>query len=284
MNKTLRILSVVTLIILSSCFDISEVDQPEEVTLGEPFQNYFLMKTFEADANPHNLIIGLLLPHDWVVDSVYYEGDVFGPDYCTFLHNDSLDANLGGVMDSNWADTMAYYFEPPNGMGWRVYQGVTAYASETADTAYTDVFIDLTAYGPTGTAPLAYIVTNAALDFTADWYDISYGHNITVTGEVGTDPSVMPTELSLEQNYPNPFNPATEINFGIPNTGLVNLVVHDLAGREVATLHNGILPSGQHMRSWNGQNSAGDKVSSGMYIYRLESPDGIQTRKMLLLK
>jgi len=287
MKKMLQILSIALVVLIAGCFDISEVDQPATVVNGTSIQTSFLMKTYEADANPHHLLVGLLIPSAWSVDSVYYEGDVFGPDYCTFLHNDSLDRDLGGAIDLGWTDTLNAHYPPPTGMAWVVYQGMIGYASATADTARTDVFIDLTLNGwASGDFDLGYFVSNAALDFGTDGYwDESLGYTITVTNPVSIDvEGVTPTTMTLDQNYPNPFNPTTSINFSIPTTGMVNLVVHDMTGREVATLHNGVLPAGNHVEMWNGLNAMGTQVPSGMYIYRLESSDGLQVRKMMLLK
>lgn len=285
MNKKLQILSLAVVILMAGCFDISEVEQPELAVVGQHIQNVFLMKTYEADANPHNLIVGLLIPSDWSVDSVYYEGDVFGPDYCTFLHNDSLDANLGGQIDLGWTDSLTAHYPPAAGMEWVVYQGVTAYASATADTAYTDVFVDLTV-GSSGTFELGYFISNASLDFSeSGYYDEALGYSITTTMPVAIDvEGFLPTAMALEQNYPNPFNPSTSINFSIPTDGIVNMMIHDLSGREIATLHNGVLPAGNYVKTWNGLTNSGAQVPSGMYIYRLESASGVMSQKMMLLK
>jgi len=287
MKKMLQILSIALVVLIAGCFDISEVDQPAAAVNGTSIQTSFLMKTFEADVNPHHLIVGLLIPSEWSVDSVYYEGDVFGPDYCTFLHNDSLDRDLGGAIDLGWTDSLSAHYPPPTGMAWIVYQGTIGYASASADTAYTDVFIDLTLDGAaTGDFDLGYFVSNAALDFgTAGYWDEALGYTMAVTNVVSIDAeTVTPASMTLDQNYPNPFNPATSINFSIPTTGMVNLVVHDMTGKEVATLHNGVLSAGNHVEMWNGLNAMGTQVPSGMYIYRLESSDGLQVRKMMLLK
>jgi len=291
MKKMLPVITIVVAVLLAGCFEITDVDQPSEANVNTPIQTVFLMKTFEEDPNPHNLIVGLHVPLDWEVDSVYYEGDVFGPDYCTFLHNDSLDANLGGVMDSNWVDSLSFYYPPQEGMEWRIYQGVTAYISPPeysggADTAYTDVFIDMVTGSDTGNFNLAYFVTHAALDFTEDgYYDISYPHPITVGGPVGIiEGNVLPSDVTLVQNYPNPFNPVTEIQFTLAHTGRIELAVFDLNGILVKTLHSGILPAGEYSKTWNGTDSRGTLLSSGTYFYKLTSSAGVETRKMMLLK
>lgn len=91
--------------------------------------------------------------------------------------------------------------------------------------------------------------------------------------------SEIPTEMVLEQNYPNPFNPTTTIQFALPQASDVKLQVFDLLGREVATLLNGALPQGHHQVVWNATNT-----SSGTYMYRLESGNQVQIRKMTLVK
>ena len=94
--------------------------------------------------------------------------------------------------------------------------------------------------------------------------------------------------FELNQNYPNPFNPSTEIIYTVPSTEAgvdVSLRVYDLLGREVITLIDGIMEAGEHSVEWDGTNSSGGKVESGVYLYQLKSTNGyIDTRKMILLK
>ncbi len=87
------------------------------------------------------------------------------------------------------------------------------------------------------------------------------------------------TTYSLEQNYPNPFNPVTTIRFGIPNSGIVKLKVYDVLGREIKTLINNELNSGIHETDFDASS-----LSSGIYLYRIESGIFVQTKKMIFLK
>jgi sugar lactone lactonase YvrE len=100
--------------------------------------------------------------------------------------------------------------------------------------------------------------------------------------------SVSGKSFELNQNYPNPFNPSTEIIYTVPSIekGIgVTLRVYDLLGREVITLIDGIQTAGKHSVEWNGTNSAGHKVGSGVYLYQLKSNNGyVNTRKMTLLR
>jgi hypothetical protein len=91
-------------------------------------------------------------------------------------------------------------------------------------------------------------------------------------------------DFLLGQNYPNPFNPSTEIKFHIARQSFVSLKIYDLLGREIKTLVSEELDNGVYIVDWNGDNNFGEKVSSGIYFYRIEAGSYINSRKMLLLK
>ncbi|MFQ5603108.1 MAG: T9SS type A sorting domain-containing protein [bacterium] len=95
----------------------------------------------------------------------------------------------------------------------------------------------------------------------------------------------LPATFELHQNYPNPFNPETAIRYAIPKSGEVRLTVYNLLGQKVATLVDKNQVAGSYLAKWNGQNDAGNLVSSGVYIYKIEvGKDFVDTRKMLFLK
>lgn len=94
----------------------------------------------------------------------------------------------------------------------------------------------------------------------------------------------VPNSFDLEQNYPNPFNPETSIRYSIAKAADVKLTVYNMLGQKVATLVNEKQTAGKYVAAWNGQNDAGRLVSSGIYVYKLEAGDFLQTKKMLLLK
>ena len=106
------------------------------------------------------------------------------------------------------------------------------------------------------------------------------------TGIEGDEPngSLLPRTYALSQNYPNPFNPMTTLRFDVPNAASVQLVVYDLHGKKVRSLINGPMQAGQHSLVWDGRNTHGVKVASGIYFYRLNSEGFSETRKMVLLK
>lgn len=97
---------------------------------------------------------------------------------------------------------------------------------------------------------------------------------------------VLPEKFSLSQNYPNPFNPETELNYSLPTSGKVKLVIFNLLGQRVVTLVDEFQPSGNYSAKWNGRDDYGRLLSSGVYFYRMSIDDGrfTDTKKMLLLK
>jgi len=100
----------------------------------------------------------------------------------------------------------------------------------------------------------------------------------TIVGK-GTITSNVPGAYSLSQNYPNPFNPSTKISFSLPKAGSVKLIVFDILGREVATLVNDYRTAGTHSVEFNALN-----LASGVYLYRIESGDFSDVKKMMLIK
>lgn len=88
-----------------------------------------------------------------------------------------------------------------------------------------------------------------------------------------------PLTFNLEQNYPNPFNPSTTIKFSVPESGNIKLAVYNTVGEEVAVLVNGYSDSGFFEVSFNASS-----LPSGVYLYKLQSANSVQTKKMMLLK
>jgi hypothetical protein len=93
------------------------------------------------------------------------------------------------------------------------------------------------------------------------------------------EPTEMVTDFELHQNYPNPFNPSTQITFDLAESGSVSLKVHDMTGREVATLVNGHTAAGTHSVTFE---AAG--LPSGTYLYTLRAGNYHESKKMVLMK
>jgi len=88
-----------------------------------------------------------------------------------------------------------------------------------------------------------------------------------------------PKKFELSQNYPNPFNPTTTIRFSLPEASTVKLTIYNILGQEIKTLLNEFKESGIHTINFNAS-----ELNSGIYIYKLEAGNFVQTRKMTLVK
>ncbi|MCK4655094.1 MAG: T9SS type A sorting domain-containing protein, partial [Candidatus Cloacimonetes bacterium] len=96
--------------------------------------------------------------------------------------------------------------------------------------------------------------------------------------------NIIENTTKLFGSYPNPFNPETTISYQLTADSKVSLSIYNVKGQKVNTLVNEILPAGEHSVIWNGKDSNGNQVSSGIYFYKLKAGDYQKVKKMLLLK
>jgi len=101
--------------------------------------------------------------------------------------------------------------------------------------------------------------------------------NATLTGVKKT---ALPGNFNLSQNYPNPFNPETMIKFQLPHQAVVQLKIYNTMGQLIRTLVDGEMKAGFHQITWDGKDSGGEVVSSGVYLYSLEAGGFKMIRKM----
>ena len=94
----------------------------------------------------------------------------------------------------------------------------------------------------------------------------------------------LPESFTLGQNYPNPFNPETNIPFTIAAPAYVQIAIFNLMGQRVATLESRWFDMGQYSVRWNGKDAQGNQLSTGVYIYSLESAQFRQAKKLILVK
>jgi len=101
----------------------------------------------------------------------------------------------------------------------------------------------------------------------------------------GVGDSMLPESgLRLQNNYPNPFNPSTVIGYYLPVSAQVQVRIFNVAGREVAILKDGLEAAGEHEVRWDGTDSQGLPLSTGLYFVRLESGGEVRMSKMMLVK
>jgi hypothetical protein len=127
-----------------------------------------------------------------------------------------------------------------------------------------------------GEGYIAAGVTNSYAYGYEDLYLIRLGGSAT---GIRQSTEILPVNTALYSAYPNPFNPTTTISYVLPAAGRLNLSVYDLSGRLVTQLVDGFRDSGGHQATFDGS-----PLTSGIYIYRLQTGDFTASGKMVLLK
>jgi hypothetical protein len=160
---------------------------------------------------------------------------------------------------------------------------------------------ELKGAGSTSTAKSYSFADTDVINNTTYWYklvDVSNDGIISEHGPVSVTPVSAsidiketiqtPDNFILHQNFPNPFNPNTTIKLEVPQSesGSVEVVlaIYNISGQKIKTLFKGILEQGIYTYRWDGTDSFGKKVASGMYIYQLESNEYIYSNRMLFLQ
>lgn len=100
----------------------------------------------------------------------------------------------------------------------------------------------------------------------------------------GDDTPEAPAATYLAQNFPNPFNPTTQIAYGLAAPAHVSLRIYDVSGRLVRELVDADREAGVFTETWNGRDTRGAQVASGIYFYRLDAGTFSETRKMIMLR
>ncbi len=213
-------------------------------------------------------------------DEIVWQSSPRAKVYSTLLHLKSRNSALwNGTSGGNpyriatTNDVNVYAFERRNGIEkvWGVFNLSSAgqtfrFADTTYPGVYRDVFTD-----STFSFSHPYQMTLPAWGYKV----LEYSQTLsTAPGE-----GLVPTMYQFFQNYPNPFNPSTTIRYGLSHTSIVRLSVFNTVGQQVAVLQNGEQKAGYHEVILNG-----DGLSSGVYFYRIQAGEFVQTRKLLLLR
>lgn len=123
--------------------------------------------------------------------------------------------------------------------------------------------------------------------FASDGYVVYEGWYVDDVNVTSTPTALVADgglELGLEQNRPNPFNPVTTISYTLPGAADVRVEVYNAAGKLVRILVDGPQEAGLRSAVWDGTNDSGQRVSSGVYMYRLEANGRVLDKRMVLLK
>jgi hypothetical protein len=158
----------------------------------------------------------------------------------------------------------------------------TLYFTAQAGSPDTVVAIDSTKYA----GVLSTVITLTAVDANRQFTPIFRSGSVAIQSATDVDEILdgLPTAYALLQNYPNPFNPTTEIEFALPKSSPVSLLVYNVLGQQVRTLADQTFAAGQHRITFDGRADDGTQLGTGVYFYRLTAEGFTQSRKMLLVK
>ena len=146
-----------------------------------------------------------------------------------------------------------------------------------------------------GNGLLAEVMFTANYDgaFTADMLGFEsvsvvnagfFNENIIGEAITAINSGDIPVAFALGQNFPNPFNPTTTINFSIPESGHVNIMIYDILGRHVRTLVDKSHSAGNYSVMWDATDMNGSKISAGIYFYTIKAGNFLSTKRMLFIK
>ncbi len=152
---------------------------------------------------------------------------------------------------------------------------ITSYVQGWYDDSYLNWGIYANCIDATGTSCAHFHSSDYSVPAHRPKLTIEY----TVTAVIESTGLPQPQQYSLQQNYPNPFNPQTTLGFSLPQSAHTRLTVYDIEGNEVARLVDEFLPAGTYQTVFDGSG-----LSSGIYLYVMESGEFTSSGKMLLIK
>jgi len=163
------------------------------------------------------------------------------------------------------------------------YEGVDVVRENAGD------YMTIVSFGPFNMDPgdtveICLAIVMGQSEYELETYAAAAVARFNIMTDVEDSENLLPADFALHQNYPNPFNPATVISFDIERSTEVELSVFNALGRKIKTLFDEYAAAGSYDVVWDGTDSNGRKVASGVYFYRLKTADSSVSKKMLLLK
>jgi hypothetical protein len=217
----------------------------------------------EFDIRYHKRIVPAFVGVPSVIDIGAYE---YNSVYIGGLRGYVYDSFTGLPVDCVKLEIEGKLPEFSDSLGWALFPtGAGVYTLKASRWDYADTIIPIVA---------AYEGEETVLNIPM--VRVNVANDDEVTPNPGTDYGL--------SNYPNPFNPETTVSFILPSARDVTLSIYNLRGQKVKTLHEGLLPGGFHRMAWNGTDSQGKSVGSGLYFAKLEDGKHSQTRKLMLMK
>lgn len=261
----------------------------------------FAMKSV-VEASPYNLPFGQSIKefYDWHyftgsrVDTVNYFDE--GKEYPEIRFDHLIEVTKDTTIDGRLAPLAAHYFQfSRNAQDLNLFLQVDDPGrwQMTSITAVADSFSLLSAGGlSTLRVPaqghadaVTVVVTHVGLPPSpTDSRQTDYRLLVSTITSVSDKSLNVPKTFVLRQNYPNPFNPTTLIRYEIPQPVQVTLAIYNLLGERVRTLVDAQEPTGMKQVTWDGRNERGRRVSSGVYVYRLEAGEFRMAKRLVLMK
>ena len=232
----------------------------------------------------------------------HYVGDSHQALHLTLNYNGQLSGNYGihsryetqmmnpRLDEISFPDSIAHYWENPIDSVFNYIEEIfplvdlimaaddRAYLADPNhnDTYYSMMWDDL---GDTTT----WSLNRAAVDLASIWYTAWVNAGSPYPEGVDVDEIEIPSQFQIDA-FPNPFNAQISLQFHLEQNMHTSLIVYDTQGRLVSTLAQGDFGSGEHLLTWNGTNQNGDEVSSGVYLFVLQTSAQQQVKKLTLLK
>jgi hypothetical protein len=193
-----------------------------------------------------------------------------GGEYNLYL-NESLIAS-GGQFGAS--ETVAF----STGSGWISIEPLSGIVAADGSTDIT-LTVDASAISTGNYSAFIYVMSNDPDDGS-----VFIPLSLSVTGMGSHDEALLPKEFALHQNYPNPFNPRTRVRYDLPDNENVTIIIYDLLGRQVKQLVDSYQEAGFKSIIWDATNDFGKPAAAGVYLFKIQAGDFIQTKKMVLLK
>ena len=236
----------------------------------------FLESTFNQDVSTWCVPLITSEPEDFATDSPLQSNykPIWGtcpgkPSSPTLLAPQNFSNDISRILKLQWtSDAFSKHYQ------LQVFEGTVSIVIDTLVTDTTFINVDPLKSNTEYSWRVRGI--NGGEPRVSDWSNVLL---FTTGVRTSTESNAIPSIYSLNQNYPNPFNPTTTITYSLPQPGMVTLNVYDITGRFITTLVNSAKGAGVHSIEFDAST-----LSSGMYIYTLQTDGYRQTRQMMLVK
>ncbi|NQT26522.1 right-handed parallel beta-helix repeat-containing protein [candidate division KSB1 bacterium] len=198
--------------------------------------------------------------------------NVYIADESGIWRNNILYSDVSGLLSVTGGDLDYNCYYPTNGPGEHSIQ---------SDPLFID--IDSDDFSLQSSSPCIDVGTDVGISYLGDAPDMGAFEYDPASG-IPSSNNQIEKAFILFGNYPNPFNPSTSILYQIPVQTRIRIGIYNVNGQEIRVIMDESIPAGSHQAEWDGKNSSGKEVPSGIYIYRFKADNATFTRKMALVR